>query len=126
MSSGMMSGPLEAIEVLKDGRVNILTKNGIVNSALRSPDIVGDVVDVCDLETNICTPAPYVLCLSNICTPALFVLCPSKLSRELQMLTIIFLVKSVLQRPDVIRYAVDVRRLGSKICTPAPKAFSAS
>eukprot|EP00281_Chroomonas_sp_CCMP1168_P035970 CAMPEP_0206242846 /NCGR_PEP_ID=MMETSP0047_2-20121206/17276_1 /ASSEMBLY_ACC=CAM_ASM_000192 /TAXON_ID=195065 /ORGANISM="Chroomonas mesostigmatica_cf, Strain CCMP1168" /LENGTH=531 /DNA_ID=CAMNT_0053667895 /DNA_START=77 /DNA_END=1672 /DNA_ORIENTATION=+ len=57
MSRGMMSGPLECIEILQDGTIHILTKKGIVPASLRSPEAVGEVVDVCDLDSEICTPA---------------------------------------------------------------------
>lgn len=58
MSQGMMSGPLEALEVLADGTVHIITETGIVPAAMRSPEAEGEMVDVCDIDTGICTPLP--------------------------------------------------------------------
>jgi len=58
MSKGMMKGPQECIEVLRDGTVHILTWDGVVPSVLRSPEKIGDFVDVCDIDTGICTPSP--------------------------------------------------------------------
>jgi len=57
MSKGMMKGPLECIEVLKDGTVHILTKQGVVPGQMRDPEVLGEVVDVCDIDSGICTPA---------------------------------------------------------------------
>ena len=56
MSSGMMCGPVECLEVLKDGTVNILTEAGPISGDLRRPSAVGEFPDVCDLDTGICTP----------------------------------------------------------------------
>jgi len=58
MSQGMMAGPLEALEVLADGRVHVLTEAGVVPAAMRAPEVTGDVIDVCDVDTGICTPLP--------------------------------------------------------------------
>lgn len=58
MSSGMMSGPLECLEVLADGTVHVLTEQGIVAAALRMPEAEGDFMDVCDIDTGLCTEAP--------------------------------------------------------------------
>jgi len=58
MSSGMMSGPLECLEVLRDGTTHVLTKDGVVPAALRMPDVEGDFMDVCEIDTGICTEAP--------------------------------------------------------------------
>jgi len=58
MSQGMMSGPLECLEVLGDGTTHIITETGIVPAAMRSPEATGDVIDVCDVDTGICTPLP--------------------------------------------------------------------
>ena len=54
MSSGMMCGPLECLEILRDGTVTILTKNGPVPADDRRPKAVGTFEDVCDLGTGIC------------------------------------------------------------------------
>eukprot|EP00293_Proteomonas_sulcata_P008995 CAMPEP_0184306470 /NCGR_PEP_ID=MMETSP1049-20130417/15461_1 /TAXON_ID=77928 /ORGANISM="Proteomonas sulcata, Strain CCMP704" /LENGTH=501 /DNA_ID=CAMNT_0026618741 /DNA_START=277 /DNA_END=1782 /DNA_ORIENTATION=+ len=61
MSQGMMSGPLECLEILGDGRVHILTKDGVVPAANRMPDVLGGTLNVCDVETGICTPMPQEL-----------------------------------------------------------------
>ena len=58
MSSGMMSGPLECLEVLADGTVHVLTTEGTVPAALRMPEVEGDFMDVCEIDTGICTEAP--------------------------------------------------------------------
>jgi len=70
MSSGMMSGPLEALELLADGTVNVLTVDGQVASALRSGDEDDkEIMDVCDVDTGICTPPPDELELLSLTTP---------------------------------------------------------
>ena len=53
----MMKGPLECLEILQDGTVHILTKEGIVPGQMRDPEVLGEVVDVCDIDSGICTPA---------------------------------------------------------------------
>jgi len=58
MSSGMMSGPLEALEVLPDGTVHVLTEKGVVPAVLRMPEAEGEFMDVCDIDTGLCTDAP--------------------------------------------------------------------
>jgi hypothetical protein len=58
MSSGMMSGPQEVLEILGDGRVRVITHESVANEAERGPEQVGAFEDVCDLDTGICTPAP--------------------------------------------------------------------
>eukprot|EP00284_Hemiselmis_tepida_P002751 CAMPEP_0174951794 /NCGR_PEP_ID=MMETSP1355-20121228/95039_1 /TAXON_ID=464990 /ORGANISM="Hemiselmis tepida, Strain CCMP443" /LENGTH=517 /DNA_ID=CAMNT_0016199471 /DNA_START=211 /DNA_END=1764 /DNA_ORIENTATION=+ len=58
MSKGMMKGPQECIEVLRDGTVHVLTWDGVVPGVLRSPEKIGEFVDVCDIDTGICTPSP--------------------------------------------------------------------
>ena len=58
MSSGMMSGPLEVLEVLKGGTVHVLTEDGLVAAALRMPEVEGEFMDVCDIDTNICAEQP--------------------------------------------------------------------
>lgn len=58
MSSGMMSGPLEVLEVLGDGTVHVLTEDGMVPAALRMPEVEGEFMDVCDIDTNICAELP--------------------------------------------------------------------
>lgn len=58
MSSGMMSGPLEVLEILGDGTVHVLTQDGMVPAALRMPEVEGEFMDVCDIDTNICAELP--------------------------------------------------------------------
>jgi len=58
MSSGMMSGPLEVLEVLSDGTLHVLTQDGVVPAALRMPEVEGEFMDVCDIDTNICAELP--------------------------------------------------------------------
>ncbi len=63
VSQGMMSSPLEALEVLVDGRVHVLTETGVVPAAMRSPEET-DALDGCDVDTGISTPLPE----DNHCT----------------------------------------------------------
>lgn len=58
MSSGMMSGPLEVLEILGDGTVHVLTEGGLVPAQLRMPEVEGEFMDVCDIDTGLCTDAP--------------------------------------------------------------------
>jgi len=58
MSSGMMSGPLEVLEILGDGTTHVLTEKGVVPAQLRMPEVEGEFMDVCDIDTGLCTDAP--------------------------------------------------------------------
>ncbi|KAJ1477384.1 Metallo-dependent phosphatase-like protein, partial [Baffinella frigidus] len=76
MSSGMMSGPLECLEVLADGTVHVLTVDGVVPADVRSGDVDDEemmdvcddkeMMDVCDVDTGLCTPTPEDLELLNL------------------------------------------------------------
>lgn len=61
MSSAMMGGPVEVLEILADGTVHVLTPSGVVPAAERSPEWVGEFVDVCDVGSGMCTPMPEEL-----------------------------------------------------------------
>uniref|UniRef100_A0A7S0HWG8 Calcineurin-like phosphoesterase domain-containing protein n=1 Tax=Hanusia phi TaxID=3032 RepID=A0A7S0HWG8_9CRYP len=58
MSQGMMSGPIECLEILEDGRVHVLTQGGIVPAAMRMPEAEGEFINVCEVDSGICTPMP--------------------------------------------------------------------
>ena len=42
-------------QVLADGTVHVLTEDGIVSAALRMPEAEGTFMDVCEIDTGVCT-----------------------------------------------------------------------
>jgi hypothetical protein len=46
------------LQVLGDGTVHVLTEKGVVPAQLRMPEVEGEFMDVCDIDTGLCTDAP--------------------------------------------------------------------
>ena len=46
------------LQILGDGTVHVLTEKGVVPAQLRMPEVEGEFMDVCDIDTGLCTDAP--------------------------------------------------------------------
>ena len=46
------------LQILGDGTTHVLTEKGVVPAQLRMPEVEGEFMDVCDIDTGLCTDAP--------------------------------------------------------------------